>query len=271
MPGGPASRIIGHLVSGEVATALQASSVLCLPMGSMEQHGPHLPINTDCVIAEALTRRILERWGEEHDLWQLPAVAVGLSREHAWAPGTLSLTVSGMTAYLRDLACEIVRALPARNLLIINGHGGNRGILEALTREIRGDFGLNVASLHLGAMMSPDMGADVPEIHAGKDETSVMLVLAPDLVRREVIATLKPPPAGEATRALVLDSTASYPWSSEDPRLSASGIMGDARRASAAHGEIILAHMVQGAGAVIQWLKKNGAAAKTTGRRAKKE
>src|SRR5262245_43369610 len=175
MPAAPSSRMIGHLVSSEVAKSLQADSVLCLPMGSIEQHGPHLPLNTDCIIAEALTRRIVARWGDEHDLWQLPLVPVGLSREHAWAPGTLSLTVLSMTAYLRDLASEIVRAMPARNLLIVNGHGGNRGILEALTREMSGDFHLNVATLHLGAMMSPETGADIPEIHAGKDETSVML------------------------------------------------------------------------------------------------
>jgi creatinine amidohydrolase len=257
MPGEPASRMVGDLVFGEVATALQASSVLCLPMGSMEQHGPHLPLNTDCIIAKALTRRIVARWGIEHDLWQLPAVPVGLSREHAWAPGTLSLTVSGMTAYLRDLGKEIARALPARNLLIVNGHGGNRGILEALMREMSGDFGLNIAALHLGAMMSPDNGADVPEIHAGKDETSVMLALAPDLVRREAMAALKPPQGGEAIRALVLDPAASYNWSSGDPRLSASGIMGDARGASAEHGEIIVARVVEGAGAVIGRLKSN--------------
>jgi creatinine amidohydrolase len=257
MPGGPASRIIGHLVLGEVTTAVRPSSVLCLPMGAMEQHGPHLPLNTDCVIAEALTRRIVERWGDEQDLWQLPTVPVGLSREHAWAPGTLSLTVSGMTAYLRDLGCEIVRALPARNLLIVNGHGGNRGILEALTRELSADFGLNIATLHLGAMMSPDTRADMPEIHAGRDETSAMLVLAPELVRREAIATLKAPPGGEVTQALVLDPIASYPWSSNDPRLAASGIMGDARTASAAHGEIIVARVIEGAGAVIQRLKDN--------------
>ena len=259
MPRGPASRMIGHLVLGEVTTAVQAGSVLCLPMGAMEQHGPHLPLNTDCVIAEALTRRIVARWGDEHDLWQLPAVPVGLSREHAWAAGTLSLTVTGMTAYLRDLGSEIVRALPARNLLIVNGHGGNRGILEALTREIGGDFGLNIATLHLGAMMSPDIAADVPEIHAGKDETSVMLVVAPDLVRREAMAALKQPPAGEGARALVFDPAASYPWSSDDPRLSASGIMGDARGASVAHGEIIIARVVEGAGMVIQRLKSNEA------------
>ncbi|MGH6817111.1 MAG: creatininase family protein, partial [Hyphomicrobiaceae bacterium] len=211
----------------------------------------------DCVIAEAVTRRIVERWGDEHDLWQLPVVPVGLSREHAWAPGTLSLTVSGMTAYLRDLARELVRALPARNLLIVNGHGGNRGILDAVAREMHADFGLDIATLHLGAMMSPDTAADVPEIHAGKDETSVMLALAPGLVRQDAIAALKPAPGGEAVRALVLDPAVSYPWSSDDPRLSASGIMGDTRNASAAHGEIIIARVIEGAGAVIRQLKSN--------------
>lgn len=259
MPGGPASRTIGHLVFGEVEAALRASSVLCLPMGSIEQHGPHLPLNTDCVIAETLTRRIVERWGGEHDLWQLPLAPVGLSREHAWAPGTLSLTVSGMTTYIRDLAREFVRALPARNLLIVNGHGGNRGILDALMHETCGDFGLNVATLHLGAMMSPDTAARVPEVHAGKDETSVMLALAPELVRSDALAALKPPPGGESVRALVLDPAASYPWSSDDPGLSASGVMGDARGASATQGEIIVARVVESAGAVIQRLKNNAA------------
>jgi creatinine amidohydrolase/Fe(II)-dependent formamide hydrolase-like protein len=262
--------MVGHLVLGEVATAMQAGSVLCLPMGSIEQHGPQLPLNTDCVIAEELTRRIVARWGDEHDLWQLPIVPVGLSREHAWAGGTLSLTVSGMTAYLRDLGSELVRSLPARTLLIVNGHGGNRGILEALTRELCGDFGLNIATLHLGAMMSPDTSADVPEIHAGKDETSVMLALAPELVRREAISALKPPPKGEGARTLVLDPAASYPWSSDDPRLSASGIMGDARGASAAHGEVIVARVIEGAGAVIQRLKAN-ASAKEAERTAKRK
>lgn len=255
---GPASRMIGHLVFGEVEDAVRASSVLCLPMGSIEQHGPHLPLDTDCVIAEALTRRIVARWGDEHDLWQLPLMPIGLSREHAWAAGTLSLTVSGMAAHLRELAVELVRALPARNLLILNGHGGNRGLLEAVTREM-GDCGLHIATLHLGAMMSADTAADVPEIHAGKDETSVMLALAPDSVRRDALAALNPAPGGDTMQALVLDPAVSYPWSSDDPRLSASGIMGDPRGASAVHGERLVARVVEGAGAALRRLRQNAA------------
>src|SRR6478752_6058042 len=120
------SRTIGDLTFQEIGTAVRPNSILCLPMGSMEQHGPHLPLNTDTVLAEAFTTRIVARWGETYDLWRLPPIAIGLSREHDWAAGTISLSVAGMTAYLRDLTGQIARALPARNLLIVNGHGGNR-------------------------------------------------------------------------------------------------------------------------------------------------
>ena len=257
MAGPPAGRMIGELTFQEVGTALRASSILCLPMGSMEQHGPHLPLNTDTVLAEVFTRRIVERWGETYDLWRLPSISVGLSREHDWAAGTLSLSVGGMTALLRDLARELTRALPARNLLIVNGHGGNRGILEALGRELRGDFGLNLGALHLGAMISPLQDAAAPEIHAGKDETSVMLALAPDLVRREQIPNLKAPPDGAAVRALILDPAMSWPWSSADKRIAEAGVIGDAREASAEHGNAIVARVVEAAGRMLGQLLGN--------------
>src|SRR5207302_11439977 len=89
------SRIVGELAFPEVSKLLGGTSILCLPLGAVEQHGSHLPLDTDVVIAEELTRQIVARWGEEFDLWQLPSVPVGLSREHDWAPGTLSLSVHG--------------------------------------------------------------------------------------------------------------------------------------------------------------------------------
>ena len=259
MAGPSTSRIIGDLTSPEVASALRESSILCLPMGSMEQHGPHLPLNTDAVLAEAFTGRIVERWGEQYDLWRLPPISIGLSREHNWAVGTLSLSVSGMTAVLRDLCREIVRALPARNLLIVNGHGGNRGMLEALGRELHGDFGLNLCALHFGAMMSPVTDAAIPESHAGKDETSVMLALAPELGRRERIPGLKAPQDGDVVRATILDPATSWPWSSGDQRIAAAGVIGDARAASAELGNAIVARVVEATGAVLRQLLANQA------------
>jgi creatinine amidohydrolase/Fe(II)-dependent formamide hydrolase-like protein len=251
-----AHRAIGDLTFQDIGAMLCAESILCLPMGSMEQHGPHLPLNTDIVLAEALTGRIVERWGEAYDLWRLPPLTVGLSREHVWAPGTLSLSVSGMTAYLRDLAREIARALPAHNLLIVNGHGGNRGMLEAIGRELHDDFGLDLCTLHLGAIMSPVSDAAMPEIHAGRDETSAMLALAPDLVRRDRIGQAKPTD-DEAVRALILDPAASWPWSSGDKRIADAGVIGDAASASAEHGRVLVERVVEAAGAVLKRFREN--------------
>ena len=64
---------------------MRDTSILCLPIGAIEQHGAHLPLNTDVIVAAELTRRIIARWGDEFDLWQLPTISVSLSREHDWA------------------------------------------------------------------------------------------------------------------------------------------------------------------------------------------
>jgi creatinine amidohydrolase/Fe(II)-dependent formamide hydrolase-like protein len=248
------SRLIGDLTFQDVGKSLRATAILCVPLGSMEQHGPHLPLNTDAIIAEALTRRIVARWAKAYDVWQLPPLPVGLSREHDWAPGTLSLSVQGMTTLLRDLGRDIARSLPVKNVAFVNGHGGNRGILEAVLREFRADFGLNACAMHLGAMMSPVPDAGTPEVHGGRDETSVMLALAPDLVRRKAIRTLKRKPDRKAIHALILDPAVSFPWSSGDPRIADLGVIGDASAASAAHGKAIVERVVEAAGGVFKLL-----------------
>ena len=144
----PPSRCLGELTFPEVRARLRETSILCLPMGAMEQHGRHLPLNTDAVIAEELARRIIARWGDEFDLWLLPTVFIGLSREHDWAPGTLSLSMQNFVALLKELAREIVRSLPARNVLVVNGHGGNRGVLENLMHELYSELRLNTCVIH---------------------------------------------------------------------------------------------------------------------------
>src|SRR5262245_53319041 len=211
------NRLVGSLTFEEIAR-LSERSVLLLPLGSMEQHGPHLPLDTDAVLAEAVAEAIAGRFGETFDIWLLPCWPLGLSREHAWASGTLSLSIAGMTALMRELAREIVRSLPARNLMIVNGHGGNRGLLEVLNYEFRADFQLNACALHLGAVMSPATDAGVPEIHAGRDETSLMLALAPDRVRTEYPAGLGRSLDGAELRSTILDPGGRWPWSAGTPR-----------------------------------------------------
>lgn len=257
MPGAGPSRLIGELTFPDIAKYLGETSVLCLPIGSIEQHGPHLPLNTDVVLAEGFTRLIVSRWGQAFDLWQLPTVSVSLAREHEWAPGTMSLSIQTLTALMRDLAREIARALPARNLMIVNGHGGNRGVLEALVQDMRSDFGLNACVLHPAEFAPVDGHAKVPEIHGGKNETSMMLAIAPHLVRQDRIAALNNPPDGEAVALAILQKGVTWPWTTDDRRLADMGVIGDARAASAEFGQRILDHVVETAGGVLKQLLDN--------------
>lgn len=255
-------RLLGSLTFEEISR-LGERSVLLLPIGSMEQHGPHLPLDTDAILAERVAGAITARFGEAFDLWQLPPLPLGLSREHAWTAGTLSLSVTGMTALLREVAGEIARSLPARNLMIVNGHGGNRGILEVLGYEFKADFGLNVCALHTGALMSPVPAAGLPEIHAGKDETSLMLAVAPDRVRHERIAGPGNPVSDAEVRTTILDPGVSWPWSSGDSRIADRGVIGDATGATAEYGRTILERILEAAGAALQRLRVNQDLART--------
>ena len=254
MPRDVPTRSVGELTFPDIPKRLNARSILCLPIGSIEQHGPHLPLNTDVVLAEEFTRRIIARWGETYDLWQLPTLAVSLAREHQWAPGTLSLSVETMKSLLCELAREITRSLQVRNLAIINGHGGNRGILEALAQDLRADFGLNICVLHPAAWVESDPTATVPEIHAGKNETSMMLTIAPHLVRREHIAQLNTSSTGDAVRTTILDQAVTWPWTTRDQQIADMGVIGNPKAASAEFGERLLNQVAEKAGSVLKQL-----------------
>jgi creatinine amidohydrolase/Fe(II)-dependent formamide hydrolase-like protein len=249
--------LVGDLTFAEVSQHLRETSILCLPIGAIEQHGTHLPLNTDVIVAEGLTRRIVARWGDELDLWQLPIVSISLSREHDWAAGTLSLTIQTFVALMRDMARDIARALPARNLAIINGHGGNRGVLDNLMHELRGDFALNACALHPFDLSKVDIEARSPDVHGGKAETSVMLALAPQLVRGASIGAGGTRPEAETVAALIFDRGVSFPWRSDDPRLAASGVIGDARAATPELGQAIIDSVIEEAGAALRRLLQN--------------
>lgn len=236
------TRQLGRLSTDEVG-ALSAASVLCLPVGSYEQHGPHLPLATDLVIAEHFTSRLVHRFGDSHDLWATPPIPYGLSPEHEWAPGTITLPISAFTSLVDATCAAYVRATPARNLLIVNGHGGNRGILEALIYELRRRHQLNVCVVHPSSLADVRTDSELPEVHAGLTETSVMLALSPHDVRLDRLPSDYAPDPGQAEsiRNLVTDRGVTWPWSSDDPSISRVGIIGgDARRATAELGEHIV-------------------------------
>ncbi|TCR22904.1 creatininase family protein [Streptomyces sp. BK205] len=248
------SRTYDQLTAPDIPARLSRRSVLVLPIGSMEQHGPHLPLNTDTVIAARFAQMLVERYGDHHDLWALSALPYGLSPEHAWAAGTVSLNIATFSSLLDTLVGQYVKATPARRLLIVNGHGGNRGVLETLAHELQLSHAIAVCVIHPVALSPQATDSALPEIHAGIRETSMMLSLAPDTVHLSRIPADHTPDPGrrEDIDRLVLRRGTTWPWSSDDPAISSLGIIGDdPRKASTAAGHSIIASALEAAAEVL--------------------
>jgi creatinine amidohydrolase len=156
-----------------------------LPLGAIEQHGPHLPCNTDEIVATAAATALVERYGDEHDLWLLPTLPFTKSNEHAWSAGTVWLSATTLLAVIDDIARCVAR-LGAGKLVFLNAHGGNSALLAMANREVRLQHGLQTFLAH--PFVPADQGGASPPselgmgIHGGTDETSLILHLAPELV-----------------------------------------------------------------------------------------
>ena len=231
------SRELIDLRAPEVATRLTPESVLIQPVGAIEQHGPHLPLSTDLVIAEALADAVVTSHGDALDLWLLPPLAYTKSNEHAWAPGTIWLSPQTMLSVLDDLGRSLA-TLPARKLVFLNGHGGNSALLAVANRELRLAHGLLTFLMH--PSQPRDSGGAAHDhdelgmgVHAGRDETSVMLHLRPELVDMS-LAERSVPEALTGAEHVRFGGDVAFGWSSDD--LAENGVIGDPTLASAELG-----------------------------------
>ncbi len=195
--------------------AREALPLVALPLGSTEQHGPHLPAGTDTIVAAALAAALA---AHRPDVLVAPALAYGASGEHAGFPATMSLG----TAVLELAVVELVRSLDAtaRGIVLVNGHGGNAVAVGRAARLLAAE-GRRV----LVWAPRPSTAGRGGQ-HAGRDETSLMLHLAPGLVRSGAAAAgpSPPPTVAELVRHGVR-------------ALSPNGVLGDPAGASAAEGE----------------------------------
>ncbi|MGX1811061.1 mycofactocin biosynthesis peptidyl-dipeptidase MftE [Nocardia sp. NPDC055321] len=190
--------------------------LLAVPVGATEQHGPHLPLDTDTAIAVELCHRLAAR---VPDVVVAPAIPFGSSGEHSGFPGTLSI---GRHA-LRVLLVELVRSADEfAGVILVNGHGGNLDSLHAAARIARYE-GRDVLA------WSP--AGDPGDSHAGHAETSVMLRLRPESVALERLEPGDTRPLGEIIDQLRRHGVAA---------VSANGVLGDPTRATAEDGERLL-------------------------------
>ncbi len=231
------SRLLGELRAPEIAARLSSQSIVVLPLGAIEQHGPHLPFNTDFVVADAAARAAVDRVGLETDAWLLPTLAYTKSNEHLWSAGTMSLSAETLISVLHDIG-RSVASTPARKLLFINGHGGNSALAAMMNREIRLKYGLQTFLAH--PHMPADQGGASSEnelgmgIHGGMDETSVMLHLRPDLVDMSV-AVRRIPEKLAQNENVKFGGKVSFGWLSND--FFADGHIGDPTGANAEVGK----------------------------------
>jgi creatinine amidohydrolase len=240
----PPSRRLAQLRAPQVVELLGERSILVQPLGAIEQHGRHLPLNTDLVIADAVASAAVEQVGADVDAWLLPPLAYTKSNEHAWAPGTVWLSASTLLAVLDDLG-RSVATTPARRIVFLNGHGGNSALLNVANRELRLRHGLMTFLAHPG--LPPDQGGEsAPEelgmgIHGGADETSLMLHLTPDLVDLSTVERRVPDHLAD-NRYVRFGGPVTFGWLSDD--FGAAGVIGDPTAATAARGAQLFAGAV---------------------------
>ena len=222
------TRRYAELTTEQVTSALSRDSVLVLPTGAIEPHGPHLPLATDFIVAESVSAAVVERGtAAGHDVWLLPALGYTKSDEHARLPGTIWLRAATLFDTLVDIGASIAQT-PARRLLIVNAHGGNSALIEVAARELRRRYELQTFFASVPAQPGPtERGLG---IHAGWAETSMMLHLRPDLVHMQKAKASVADAVADATH-VGFTKTVKFGWLSTD--FAESGVIGDPTEASA--------------------------------------
>ncbi len=234
------SRFWTDLAWTDFQTRDMGAVIAVLPVAAVEQHGPHLPTGVDSMIMEGYLARVLERLPADLPALFLPLQRVGVSVEHEAFPGTLSLSFETAARAWLEIGAS-VRRTGCRKLVILNSHGGNAAVMEAVARELRARHGMLAVTASWRRFGYPDGLFTEPElahgIHGGDVETSLMMAFRPDLVREEELADFHSAGADMEREFAWLGAVApvGFGWMSQD--LSESGAMGDASLANADKGE----------------------------------
>jgi creatinine amidohydrolase len=229
----------------DISGAAAAQWIAVLPLAATEQHGPHLPLGTDVMIAEAYLARVRELLPESIPATFLPLQPVGISTEHIGYPGTLTLPTDVALKTWMSLGESVARA-GIKKLVMVTSHGGNSAAMTLVAQDLRAQHGLLAVTTGWARFGSPEGLFSAEElrhgVHGGAVETSIMLSKYPQHVRTDAIADFQPASIAMETDFLWLSThrPAPFAWQAQD--LHSSGAAGDATGASAEKGQLLLDH-----------------------------
>lgn len=227
----------------------QSTTIAILPLGAHEQHGPHLPFETDTLIAGAVADRLARAAAPDIRVEVLPVETVGYSIEHMDVEGTRTLGFEQAVNRWIGIAGNCAER-GIRRLMLLNAHGGNSPLLTIVATEARVRFDMLAVATswtRFGApagIIAPDDKAY--DIHAGDIETSVMLALRPELVRQEAIRDFPSRQQEFAARFKHLRAYGPHAFGWKMSDLNSEGAAGKASEATAVKGEALLTHAVAG-------------------------
>ena len=233
--------------------ALSPGAIAVLPVAAIEQHGPHLPVGTDAMIAEGMLAELRRACPHDLDLLILPVQAVGKSNEHQHAKGTLTMRAETALSAWTDIGLSVARA-GVRRLVIVNSHGGNADLISILARELRIQAGLLAVRCSWGAFGYPGGLYSDQEmtfgLHGGDVETSLMLAFRPDCVDMREARDFR---SSAETTAISPVGSVGYGWIASD--LNPDGVVGEAHLATAEKGHATCTHQVRGFIGMLQNLR----------------
>ncbi len=229
------------------------TTIAVLPTAAIEQHGPHLPVGVDMMIAEGMLDELRVQCPDDLDIRILPVQAVGKSNEHLFAAGTLTLSAETALRAWVEIGLSVARA-GVRKIVIVNSHGGNLDLVSILSRELRVQAGMLAVKCQWSSFGQPE-GMYPPRelaygIHGGDVETSLMLHFHPDLVDMQAAADFA---SAAETATIPPVGPVSLGWIASD--LNPAGTVGNAAAGTAEKGRATAAHQAQGLIGVLRALR----------------
>ena len=247
------------MTTAEVGALARENTVVIVPVGATEQHGPHLPLDTDSFLCTQVAEVGARRASAAGPVLVAPTVWLGSSAHHMDFAGTLTATAATVGRSVEEVCGSLARHGFER-LLVLNGHGGNSALLAEAVRHVGFDEGVRIATLDYWALAraaaeevreSPPGGM----AHACEFETSLMLHLRPDSVRTDLIERTMVEPRSSLERLdLFLGGPLVMPW--RTPELSRSGVIGAPDLATAEKGRRLFEECVDGLVELVDELRR---------------